>query len=210
MRILAILFFLILWMGTKIINADDILDKETDQEILRHYTQNWLGDDPIWKKYIQNVIYVGMPEKDFVKLFTNHHEFQRSLRPYIVEYKNNTYYIYQPEYDFLKRELKQTNIANTGKSRIKFDKGRLAKYEMQYWDKPPFVFLVYSDQTNTLRGFTAEDKGFYDGMPEKEFLKFFSGSILRHKRDWYIFWGKNRKKYRITFYNGYLTGVEPL
>lgn len=146
-------FLAVIFMGLVGINntyADDIYDGRSDQELIRSYTQNWLGDDPISEKYIYNVIYVGMPKEEFVKLFTWNEDFEGTLRPYITKNKENVYYLNEPYYEFMKEELNQSNIANTGKGRVKFENGRLVKYEIQYRDKPPFIFLVWKDMTANL------------------------------------------------------------
>lgn len=189
--------------------AADIHSGESDQELLISYTQHWIGNNPVSQKYIYDVIYIGMPQDDFEKIFIRKEEFEGTMKPYIVKKNNDVYYLYEPGFDFMKKKLR-SNLANTGKSRIKFEDSRLVKYEVQYWGKPPFVYLVYSDATHNLKGFVKEDTGFYDGMAEEDFLKVFSGKILSHKKDKYVFWGKDGRKYRVVFYEGYLIGRERL
>lgn len=138
-------------------------------------------------------LYVGMPESDFVKLYDENNNLKDESKPRIVEHQNNQYYL----------QFKD------GKARVTFEVGKLSKLEVLRRDEPPFAFLVYSDATHSLKGFV-DDKGFYDGMSEKEFLREFSGSILKHSHDMYVFLGKNGKKYRVKFYNGYLIGMESL
>ncbi len=139
--------------GISYSSADGTYDRKSDQELLRNYAKDWIGVDPISEKYIYNVTYVGMAEEDFLSFFTWSKKFEGTLRPYIVKHDKNTYYLNEPVYNFMKKELHQSNISNTGASRIKFENGRLVKYEVQYRDKPPFVFLVYSDDTHYLKGF---------------------------------------------------------
>ncbi len=210
-RIFIFLLLLIFVVGTEFIFADDKTILKTDQEILREaFNQNWVGGDPISSKYINNVLYIGMPESDFVNLFTKREEQEGSLRPYIIKHKDNVYYIWEPEYYFLKKKLGST-WSNWGRSRISFDKGRLIKYEIQHLEKPPFVFPIYTDDTSVIKGFVNKnDKGFDWEISENEFLAKFSGSILKHKRDWYIFWAKDGKKYRVQFLDGTLKSIEPL
>ena len=160
---LSILF--IAWLGMKMSYAEDIYGGKSDQEILKNYVQNWLGEDPVWEKYIYNVIYVGMPEDEFVKLFTWNKEFEGTLRPYIVKDIRDIYYFIEPEVKFMKKYLKQSNIANTGKARVKFKDGLLVKYESQYWGKPPFVFLIWGDLTTDLKN---KSVNFQDRVTAKE------------------------------------------
>ena len=205
-RVVIILFLFIVSVGVNFINANDISNKGTDQELLRDYSQNRLGEDPIWEKYIYNVIYVGMPEEKFVKLFTWDKEFEGTLRPYILDRKENIYYLLEPHIDFMKKGLGQSNIANTGKTRVEFENGLLIRYEIQYWDKPPFIFLVWGDRSAELKGFT-NGLGFYKGMSEEEFLKVFSDRILKHRMNQYVFIAKDGKKYQVNFEDGKLYGL---
>ena len=204
--------FVMIFIGLSGINysfADGDYDGKSDHELLRNYVKERIGVNPVSAKYIYNIAYVGMTEKEFLNFFTWSKEFEGTLRPYIVKHIKDTYYLNEPVYNFMRKELHWSNISNTDTSRIKIKNGRLVKYEVQYWDKPPFVFLVYSDNTNLLRGYV-DDRGFYNAMSESDFLREFSGSLLSHKGDKYVFICKNGKKYRAIFYNGYLIGQEPL
>ena len=205
-RVVMISFLFIVSVGVNVINANDIPNEKTDQELLKDYVQNRLGEDPITEKYIYNVIYVGMPEKEFVKLFTWSEEFEATLRPYILNHKRNIYYLLEPHIKFMKKELSRSNIGNTGKTRVKFENGFLIEYEIQYWDKPPFIFPVWGDRSAELKGFT-NGLGFYKGMSEEEFLKMFSGRILKHRMNQYVFIAKDSKKYQVNFEDGKLYGL---
>ena len=138
-------------------------------------------------------LYVGMPESDFVKLYDENKGLKEESKPRIIKHQKDQYYLQLID----------------GKARVTFADSKLSKLEVLRRDKPPLAFLVYSDATYSLKGFT-DSKGFYDGMPEGEFLNEFSNVIIKHQHDRYIFWGKDGKKYRVTFYNGYLIGRESL
>lgn len=152
-------FIVLIFVGLVGINhsfSEGRYDERSDQELLRNYVKEWIGVDPVSEKYIYNIAFVGMTKEEFLSFFTWSKEFEGTLRPYIVKQDKDVFYLKEPVYDFMKRELHQSNISNTGTSRIQFRDGRLVKYEVQYRDKPPFIFLVYSDKTSNLKGFATD------------------------------------------------------
>ncbi len=94
---------------------------------------------------------------------------------------------------------------NKNKFRVTFKNGLLEKLEQYGWEK---FILHYSEVNSFLKGYDEQyATGFYNGMPEEEFLKVYSGAILDHKRDWYNIKEKDGRKFQVKFYNGYLMGV---
>lgn len=142
-------------------------------------------------KYIKNVLYVDMPTDEFVRLFTKDASWSDSERPYIISHKDNKYIVAG---------------VNGTKFRLTFNNGLLEKLEEYGWEK---FIPHYGDISIYLKGYKNNyDQGFYDGMPEQEFLTMFSGSILSHSKDRYVVVGKNGKKYQVIFKNGYLNGYK--
>ena len=156
------------------------------------YEDNWL------EQYFNDVLYVGMPEEEFVMLFTKTLDWADSKRPYITKHIKN-YYI-----------VSGLNTSYVGDCRITFSNGLLIKYERFGWGKIPIIDSGYTDLTDFLKGYKANGPGFYNAMREDEFLKTFSGSILSHSENYYIATGKNGRKYKVTFKDGYLIGMETI
>lgn len=149
--------------------------------------------DAWYDRYITSVLYVGMPESEFVDSFTKDSSWNDSERPYIINHKGDRYVI----------------VGLDGiKHRITFDSGLLVKFEQYGWEKSP-VLTSYRDVTGFLKGYkNTSGPGFYNAMPEGEFLQNFSGLVLSQLGNRYTVVGKNGKKYRVTFTNGFLSGME--
>lgn len=144
---------------------------------------NWL------KKYIEDVLYVGMPVDKFIKLFTKDEGWTDPERPYIISHNKNRYIFIG---------------INKTKFRVSFKNGLLEKLEQYGWEK---FILHYTDASIYLKGYNNPyAHTFYSGMPEEEFLKIYSGAILVHKKNWYIIKEKNGLKWKVIFENGYLSG----
>ena len=116
----------------------------TDEELVREYEKSFLGLNPIKKKYIYDVLYVGMPEEEFVKKFTKDSSYEETARPCIFKKEGNAYYVTFPNYPYLKGKYMMR--------RITFKNGNLTKCEYRYLDKPPFMWYVYHDETGDLSG----------------------------------------------------------
>jgi hypothetical protein len=136
--------------------------------------------------WYEKYLYFEMPEDEFVSLFTKDRLTEDSDAPQIINHKNNSYIV---------KDSKGT------KYRITFDKSFLVKFEIFGWEKIPFITAAYRDYTYSLKGYESKSKpGFYNGMPEEEFLKTFSGSILSgSKNNYYEIIGKDGRKYRVFF-----------
>lgn len=147
----------------------------------------------VWLKiYIKDVLSVGMPEEEFVRLFTKDESWDDPERPYITSQKNNRYVFVG---------------INKNRFRVTFKKGLLEKLELYGLEKFPMLFPHYMDVCTFLKGYNDRyATAFYDGMLEEEFLKVYSGSILAHKNDWYVVKEKDGRKFKLTFKNGYLIG----
>lgn len=149
-----------------------------------------------FEKYIKSVLYVGMPEDEFVRLFTKDKSWVDSQRPYIIKHKGSEYIVL---------------ALNGVKHRVSFTDGKLDQFETLGYEKIPIIGSTSWDYTSSLRGYKAKNApGFYDGMSEDEFLATFSGSILSHSENRYVVTGKNGRKYRVTFKDGYLIGMETI
>lgn len=98
------------------------------------YEDNWLA------KYFYNVLYVGMSEEDFVKLFTKNSDWSDPDRPYIKKHYDN-YYI-----------ASGLNTSYVPDCRIVFRNGFLFKYESFGWGKIPLLDSGYTDYTYLLKG----------------------------------------------------------
>ncbi|MFH1232066.1 MAG: hypothetical protein V1709_11295 [Planctomycetota bacterium] len=142
------------------------------------------------KKYIKDVLYVGMSENEFVKLFTKDESWTDSESPYIISQNKNRYVFMG---------------LNKNKFRVTFKNGLLEKLEEYGWEK---FILCYNDVSTFLKGYNDRyATAFYDGMSEEEFLKLYSGSILVHKKDWYVVQERDGRKFQLKFKNGYLIGM---
>lgn len=149
-----------------------------------------------FEKYIKSVLYLGMPEYEFVRLFTKDKSWIDSQRPYIIKHRGSNYIVL---------------ALNGVKHRVLFTDGKLYKFETLGYEKIPIIGPASWDYTSSLRGYKAENApGFYDGMPEDEFLKTFYDSILSHSENSYVVTGKNGRKYRVSFTNGFLSGMESI
>lgn len=162
------------------------------KEIDRQFQQT-KKEDEWWEKYIRHPVYVGMTETEFVNLFERKEANGDTDRPHIINKKGNSYIV--------------VGLDGKEKYRFTFADGLLLKYEQFGLGQNPFG---YSDSSFLLRGFEADGPGFYSAMTEDEFLQTFSGSILSHSKDYYIVTGKNGRKYKIKFKNGYLIGMETI
>lgn len=169
------------------------LSSKRSTEVNEEYTkwQDWVD------KYIKNVLYFKMPVDEFVRLFTKNNSWVEPERPYIVSHDENNYVI-----------IGRKNI----KYRVIFKGGLLDKLEQYTWDVLPIVPIpvtTYKDFSHLLKGYKSPNApGFYDSMPEEEFLKVFSGEVLSHSKNSYVIVGKNGRKYKITFSpKGYLVGM---
>lgn len=160
------------------------------------------GKVSIWyEKYL----YFEMPVDEFVSLFTKDILTDDPDKPHIINHKNNSYIV---------KDSKGT------KYRITFENGLLTKFEKFGWEKIPIITAAYYERTYLLRGSEVleerakTNRGFYSFMPEKEFLRTFSNSILSHSRNrdgenYYVIIGKDGRKHRITFSSeGFLIGME--
>jgi hypothetical protein len=88
------------------------------------------------EKYIENVLYVGMPESEFVKLFTKDESWTDHEKPYIISHKDNRYV-------FLG--------INKNKFRATFKNSSLEKLEHYGWNK---FILCYTDVSIFLKGYS--------------------------------------------------------
>ncbi len=158
-------------------------------EKLNEEDRKWSG----WlKKYIKDVLYVGMPVDKFVRLFTKDESWSDSESPYIISQKDNKYII---------------SGINKNKFRATFKDGALERLELYGLEKFPMLFPHYMDVSTFLKGYKSPYAHvFYDGMPEEEFLKVYSDAILVHKNDWYIIKETNGHKWKVIFKDGYLIG----
>jgi len=97
-----------------------------------------IGDriDEIWERFIHEVLYVGMPEEEFVQLFTKSSSWKDPDRPYIIEREEHRYIFLQaPRY-------------GKDQGRVTFVNGALSKYEQFGLGQNPFG---YTDCTFLLR-----------------------------------------------------------
>ena len=181
------LIFMLLIL-TSCTSFNEHITKEANDSM---YEDNWLV------KYIDNVLYVGMSEEEFVKLFTRTSDWTDANRPYIKKHVKN-YYI-----------VSGLNTSYVGDCRITFSNGLLVKYDRFGWGKIPIIDSGYTDLTSFLKGYKVKNSpGFYDGMSEDEFLQSFAGSVLSHSDNRYVIMGKNGRKYRVTFKDSYLIGMD--
>jgi hypothetical protein len=168
------------------------MDEYRMKEIDKQYQQGKREDD-WWEKYIRNPLYIGMPEDEFVTLFAKRESNSDIERPYILNKKGNAYIV--------------IGFGGKEKYRFTFVDGLLSKYEQFGLGQNPFG---YSVSTFLLKGYKANGPGFYNAMPEDEFLRTFSGSILSHSGNRYVVTGKNGRKYRVSFTDGFLAGMESI
>jgi len=142
-----------------------------------------------FEKYIKSVLYVGMPEDEFVRLFTKDKSWIDSQRPYIIKHKGSEYIVL---------------ALNRVKHRVSFTDGKLDKFETLGYEKIPIIGSTSWDYTSLLRGYKISE-GLYKGMSEQEFLQNFSDSILSKFKNGYVILINDGKKYGIEFTNGILT-----
>ena len=137
------------------------------------------------KKYIEDVLYIGMPVDEFVRLFTKDNSWAEPERPYIVSHDENSYMI-----------IGRKKI----KLRVAFKDGLLDKLEQHKWDMLPLVPVplhYYADCSFLLKGHKYMD-GLYKGMSEDEFLKNFSDKIIRKFDNCYVIL-RNGRRFVIEF-----------
>jgi hypothetical protein len=147
----------------------------------------------VWeKKYLENILYLGMPESEFVNFFTKTSKWTDSERPYITKQIGNRYIL--------------SGLTSSHDYRVTFENGKLIKFETFVLDKIPPLTAHYSDATHFLKGYKG-GSGLYSGMPESELNKF---EILSHSGNIYIVIGNDQRRYKVTFKNGYLVGMKSL
>ena len=129
------------------LDAKEVQLSEDEAMALTEFAKHNIGIDPITKKYITDILYVGMPEEEFVKCFTWDESFEGTVKPYITAHKKDVYYIKVPFTKILNRTFQ--SVARD-KDRITFKDGLLVKCETQYRAEFPFMFLVYRDYTYLL------------------------------------------------------------
>lgn len=183
------------------VNKPNYTANMTDEELVREYQKSYWGEHPISKKYLYDVLYVGMPEEEFVSKFTKDLSYEGTARPYIYKKIKNIYYITFPKLP----SLRDISLIH----RITFKDQKLIKYEYRYIGAPPFMFYVYSDDTNYLvwRGQDIPSIRF-SGMLESEFVNKISSDdffYIIKKQSYrlgnsYIIQGKDGKKWRLKFY----------
>lgn len=150
----------------------------------------------VWlKKYIKEVLYVGMPEDEFVKIFTKDDLWSDPERPYIIKHISGSYYL----------------IGRKGmRYKVTFKNGVLGELAQRTWEKIPIITTHYKDFTHLLREYKYTE-GLYKGMPEDEFLKkFFHKVISKFERDnenGYILLLKHGNRLEVCFENKILTNV---
>lgn len=149
MRIFMAIFFCCLFSLSFLahLDAKEVLLSDKETRALSEFAKHRIGINPITKKYITGILYVGMPEEEFVKQFTWNESFDGTIKPYITKHVKNIYYIKVPFTKILNRTFGSVNRET---ERITFRDGKLIKYERQYRAQPPFMFLVYSDDTYLL------------------------------------------------------------
>ncbi|MFH1231475.1 MAG: hypothetical protein V1709_08285 [Planctomycetota bacterium] len=147
------------------------------------------------KRYIKDVLYVGMSEDEFVGLFTRDASWIDSERPYIISHKGN-------EYIFVGRKKIRYKVT--------FKDGILARLGQRTWEKIPILTTHYADFTFLLKGHKYTD-GLYKGMAEDEFLKnFFHKVVSKFKRgneNGYILLLKHGNKLEVCFEDKTLVDV---
>ncbi len=174
--------------------SKDVYHGKSDQELLDVYLEDpKVGHNPLDVKYIYTELYIGMEEQEFLALYERKESIKTSdLRPIIKEYKKDQYY------------LKSVNNVNY---RISFKGGKLANFEVLKREKPPFVFLVYSNYSYMLKGYEFAE-GLYRWMPEEEFLRKKQFQIIEKVREnYYYVKSKDGFYYTVSFLNGNLDGV---
>ena len=122
---------LILLFSTSCSSFSENMIKTTKDSM---FEDNWLA------KYFYNILYVGMPEEEFVKLFTKNIDWTDTERPYIKKHYKN-YYI-----------VSGLNTSYVPDCRIVFQNGFLVKYESFGWGKVPLLDSGYTDYTYLLKG----------------------------------------------------------
>ena len=205
-RILILLFFFLFSFLTQI-EAKELQLSEDEAKLLSEYSKRKIGEDPISKKYLIDILYVGMPEEEFVKYFTWDESFEGTVKPHIMKHVKDVYYIRVPFAKILNRAL---GLVSRETEKITFKERKLVKYETQCRPDPPFTFLlVYHDITSSLEGYQYSD-GLYKGIPEEDFLKKFKDKIHRdsdYKNHWYYVTVASNLVYRVIFENGKLDYV---
>lgn len=88
------------------------------------------------QQYVESVLYVGMPEDEFIQLFTETPRPTDSDRPYIIERNGHRYII-------LELPLKGE------KARVTFHEGTLVRFERYGTGSNPWG---YADETYMLKG----------------------------------------------------------
>lgn len=201
LTLIILIFFLIgnAFVTVFALEGPNYVSNMTDGELVREYQKSYLGEHPMCRKYLYDVLYVRMSEEEFIGKFTKDVSCEGFAKPYIFKKTKNVYYITFPNLPYLRDNM---NLIR----RITFNDGFLIKMENRYLSKPPFMWYVYEDITYVLKGFT-DGLGFYKGMSEEEFSNVFSGRILRHSMNQYIFIANDRNKYQVNFEDGKLYGV---
>lgn len=179
----------------------------TDEELAKEYQKSYLGEHPLCRKYLYDVLYVGMPEEEFISKFTKNATYEGTARPYIFKETKNVYYITFPNLPYLRDDI---NLI----SRITFKDRLLIKMEDRYLSKPPFMWYVYGDITNSLMRKEGnnlalpENAAQFDSMYEDEFVNKVASDTFftiinkenRPSGNIYIIQGKDGKKWRLKFY----------
>lgn len=196
-RVMQLLILMIIICN--LLSCSTLGDEFSSEKLSKTYRE-----DETTSMWYEEYPYFEMPEDEFVELFTKSILRDVPSKPSIVKYKNNAYIVKE---------------ANGQKYRFTFENGLLTKFEIFGWEKIPFITAAYRDYTHLVRGSaileerTKNRRGFYDAMPEEEFLKIFSNAILSHSKsrdgeNHYVFIGKDEEKYQVTFSReGYLIGM---
>ncbi len=84
--------------------------------------------DEVWQRNVREVLYVGMPEEEFLKQFTKTNSWNDLDRPYIIQQSGHTYVFLQaPRY-------------GQDKGRVTFVNGTLVKYGQFGLGENPFGY----------------------------------------------------------------------
>lgn len=144
----------------------------------------------LWfEKYIESILFVGMPEDEFVKLFTKNDSWNDPQKPYIIKHNTSSYIVLCPD---------------GVKHRITFVDAKLDKFETLGYEKIPIIGSTAWDYTSLLRGFKYSD-GLTVGMSEEEFLRNFSNAVRSKLKDGYVIQSEDGRKFGVEFNGGVLT-----
>ena len=186
--VICVFFMLNLSSCTIMKKIGEYKEIQIEEEYQRNSTEGKLRY--AWSKKYIDILYVDMPEDEFVRLFTKASDWTDPERPYITKHVRNKYII--------------SGLRSLRDHRITFENGRLIKFETLGYQKIPVIGFTSWDYTSSLKGYKIAE-GLYIGMSDDEFLKNFSNKVTSRFKNGYVILLEDGHKREVAFSDGILT-----